>query len=36
MIRGETFSTEKRKVLVGELEEVGVFTFRKTARGMVQ
>jgi hypothetical protein len=34
MIRGETFGTEKRKVLVGELEEVGVFL--KTAREMAQ
>lgn len=25
MIRGETFSSKKRKVLAGELEEVGVF-----------
>ena len=36
MTHGKTFSTEKRKVLVGELEEAGVFTFLKTAKGMVQ
>jgi hypothetical protein len=36
MIRGRTFGTERRKVLVGELEEVGVFALLKTARGMAQ
>lgn len=34
MIRGESFGTEKRRVLVGELEEVGVFL--KTAREVAQ
>jgi hypothetical protein len=36
IIRGETFGTEKMKGLVGELEEVGVLAFLKTARGMAQ